>query len=300
MKLAEHQKGMLFAAAGALGWGLSGVCSQFLFTDYKLDPSWLTSIRMILSGPVLLLLAAKRNNIMQPLQNKRDILQLLFFALFGLLLCQYAFLAAIQASNSGTATVLQSLNIVLMAIAMAVWKRTALNKSQLLSVFLAVFGTYLIASGGRLTQIVLSPAGLIWGILSAVGVVSYTLISQGLVCRYGSTTVTGWGMLIGGFVLGAATAVWNIPGNLDIVAYLAIAVVILLGTAGGFSLYLVGAKLIGPVKAALLGCLEPISSTLLSALFLGTSFGLAELWGFSCIIAAVILSILFTPRETAG
>ena len=42
-----------------------------------------------------------------------DIMWLLAFALLGLLMCQYTFLGAVESSNSATATVLQSLNVII-------------------------------------------------------------------------------------------------------------------------------------------------------------------------------------------
>ena len=53
-------KGNLFAAAGAAGWGVSGVCSQYLFSEYQMESDWLTAVRMILSGVILLALVLPR------------------------------------------------------------------------------------------------------------------------------------------------------------------------------------------------------------------------------------------------
>lgn len=49
-------KGFLYASLGSIGWGISGVCSQSLFMNYDLSSEWLTAIRMVCSGVVLLLL----------------------------------------------------------------------------------------------------------------------------------------------------------------------------------------------------------------------------------------------------
>ncbi|MCB6332184.1 EamA family transporter [Blautia obeum] len=58
-------------------------------------------------------------------------------------MCQYTFLAAIKYSNSATATVLQSLNVVLMAIVMAVWNRKRMSRIQIAATILSalVLGT---------------------------------------------------------------------------------------------------------------------------------------------------------------
>lgn len=97
-------------------------------------------------------------------------------------------------------------------------------------------------------------------------------------------------MLIGGAVLGTATRVWLIPANLDLMAVLLIAVIVIVGTAGGFSVFLQGVKYVGPEKATLIGCIEPATATALSALWLHTSFGAAEIAGFILIMLTVFLS----------
>ena len=143
-------KGFLLAALGGISWGLSGVCSQYLFTQYALSADWLTAVRMVLSGVALLLIAFSRERakMFRIWGVGRDVWWLLAFGLAGLLLCPYTFLAAIKYSNSATAAVLQSLNVVMMAIVMAVWNKKPMGRGQVLAVLLAIAGTYLIASKG--------------------------------------------------------------------------------------------------------------------------------------------------------
>lgn len=81
------------------------------------------------------------------------------------------------------------------------------------------------------------------------------------------------------------------PADLDLTVWLLIAVIVVVGTAGGFSLFLQGVRYIGPAKGTLIGCLEPISATILSLLFLNTRFSAVELIGFSAILTTVVLSM---------
>lgn len=168
---------------------------------------------------------------------------------------------------------------------------------QLLAILLAMAGTFLIATNGDPARMSLSTAGLILGLLAALGVVTYTLLSRPIIASWGNLTVTGWGMLIGGLVLAVVTKAWIFPENLDGTAWLLIAAIVLIGTALGFSAFLEGVKLIGPVKATLIGCLEPASATALSALFLGTRFSLPELSGFCFIILTVFLSVTGSEKQ---
>ena len=68
-------------------------------------------------------------------------------------------------------------------------------------------------------------------------------------------------MLIGGSVLFFLTRAWIFPTNLELPAWIIIAVIVIIGTAVGFSVFLESVKYIGPVKSTLLGCLEPALAT---------------------------------------
>jgi len=289
----QTSKGALLAAAGAIGWGISGVCSQYLFSLYTLDSGWLTAVRMVFSGLLLLcaVLPKQGRQLFAVFSNKRDMGWLLAFAIAGLLFCQLTFMGAIQHSNSGTATVLQSLNVIIMALVMSLYNRERIGISKILAIALAVFGTWLIVTNGKLSSMVLSPMGLAMGLCAAVGVVTYTLLSRPVISKYGNMYITGWGMLIGGIVLSAIVKIWQVPEGLDLRAVIMIGIIVLVGTAISFSLFLEGVKLVGPTKATLIGCLEPASATVLSALFLHTRFGVAELIGFVCIMITVYLSM---------
>ena len=148
-------------------------------------------------------------------KDKKTAVKLLLFALAGLLLCQYTYLAAIKSSNSGTATVLQNLSIVLIAIFICITTRTLPKKKQTVSILLALIGVWLIATKGSFTSLELSGPGLFWGFGAAAGAASYSLLSRNPVSKWGSLPVTGFGMLIGGLVFFLITRSWYLPTGLD-------------------------------------------------------------------------------------
>ena len=293
MEKTNNIRGYMLAILGGVSWGISGVCGQYLFMKYEISADWLTAVRMLLSGIFLLMLALQKEHmrVFMIWKERKDVIWLIAFGLAGLLLCQYTFLAAIKYSNSATATVLQSLNVVLMAIVMAVWNKKRMSKIQIAAIILAVSGTYLIATKGNPMSMDISVKGLTFGILAAVGVVIYTLLSRPIIASWGNLTITGWGMLIGGSVLFVLTRAWIFPTYLDLPAWIIIAVIVIIGTAVGFSVFLESVKYIGPVKSTLLGCLEPASATILSAVVLGTRFTVVELIGFVLVVGTAFLSV---------
>ena len=101
--------------------------------------------------------------------------------------------------------------------------------------------------------------------------------------------VTGFGMLIGGILLACVVQVWSIPVALDVKGWLAVGGMVVVGTILAYTLYLQGVGDIGSVRASMLASIEPVSATVLSVVWLHTSFLLMDLLGFVCILATVFL-----------
>lgn len=207
----------------------------------------------------------------------------------GLALCQFAYLNAIRWTNSGTATVLQNLSIVFVALFVCVSTRTAPQKRIIVCILFALVGVWLISTGGKPGSMELTPQGLFWGLAAGFGAASYSILSNKPVARWGSIPVTGMGMLTGGIVLFIAIQAWNVPAGLDLRAIVLLGIIVLVGTIGAFTLFLQGISMVGPVKASLLACLEPLTAATLSAFWLHSSFSITDIIGFACILITVIL-----------
>ena len=108
---------------------------------------------------------------------------------------------------------------------------------------------------------------------------------------------TGYGMLIGGIFLFFATRYWTVRVTFDLGTVLGLAAIVLIGTALSFTLYLQGVSDIGSGKASMLECIEPVSATVISALWLGTDFTVMDFAGLAAIITTVLL---LTQRKRRG
>ncbi len=214
---------------------------------------------------------------------------LLLFAVLGLMFSQYTYMTAISYSNSGTTTALQCTGQVLVLIYSCILVRRWPTRLESVGVVLAVGGTFLLATHGKLGNLAISPLALAWGMASALSLALYTLLPVRLIKKYGSTVVTGWGMLIGGVVLSAATRMWAQPVHLTPSVLLTLAVVVLLGTAGAYSLYLEGVACLGAVKASMIACSEPVAAMMISAVWLHTRFTLCDVLGVAAILSMVLL-----------
>ncbi|SHH46644.1 Permease of the drug/metabolite transporter (DMT) superfamily [Anaerosphaera aminiphila DSM 21120] len=290
-------KGLIFTMLGAIFWGFSGTCGQYLLNTKGLNPQYIVNVRLVFSGVILFIISLFQNGEKTFLifKNKNDTVKLVLFAILGILCCQYAYLQAIARTNAPTATVLQFLSTVFIMIGVCVKEKRLPHIVEVASIILAVLGTVILATHLKLNTLVISPDGLFWGLLAAFGVVMYTLLPIELLHKYPTSVVTGSAMIIGGAIITLINKPWTQNVNFDVMTVLALSGMVLFGTVFSFSLFLTGVSIIGPVKGSLITGLEAVSALVFSILLLGERFTLMDLLGMLSILFAV--SILSLKKE---
>lgn len=291
-------RGILFAALGGTCWGFSGTCAQLLTAEYGLDPAWIVCVRLPFAALLFLAVAAARDRarLLAALRDRRTMLGLVLFALFGILLTQLSYLTAISLTNAGTGTVMERLGLVLLTAVVCVAARRLPYAREVAGVLLAVAGTVLIATKGSFDGLAIPPQALVWGFLLACGFVGYTLLPEKLLARWGSFVVTGVGMLIAGVVICAVERPWKVAVEFSPGMLAALAAMVLLGTFLAYLFYLQGVKEAGAMRAGLVGCIEPVAATVFSAVWLRTPVTWADLAGMALILAMVVL-VTVKPKE---
>lgn len=284
-------RGTAYALAGGALWGFSGTAVSYLFRNSEIAPTWIMSVRMVCAGLLFLGLSMARGD-KRPLEllcDKRAVLELLLFASGGLFLNQFAYLMAIQATNSATATVLQSLQLLPVAVAACVIGRRAPHRREVLGLALAIGGTFLIATGGNLSGLSLPLSGLVYGLLSALGGAGLAVFPRRILATYGVTAVNGWAMLMVGIVTAPLVPDWGLAATFNVSCWVVFAALVVLGTFCSYLFYMQGVRMVGSLKTALLSTAEPISATVLSAVWIGVVFAPTDLIGFALILAMMLL-----------
>lgn len=298
-------RGVVAALVGGAMWGFSGTCAQYLYQHYEIDPLFITWVRMLGSGILFLILLAstQRGKLRVIAGDRRELGRLALFGIAGLFLCQFTYTTSVNATNAGTATVLQSLNTVFILAATCLMMRRAPRAMEIGGLALALVATWLIATKGNLTALMIPPAGLAWGLINAASCTFYIMYPKHLFARWGSLPVTGIGMLIGGI---AAVAIWGLGGlwgappvvpQLELDGVLVLAAIVVVGTLAAFGLYLHGVSIVGSVKGGLLGTTEPASAMVFAALWLGTMFTWADWIGLVLMVAMIFLVTLSGSKE---
>ncbi|MGG4266796.1 DMT family transporter [Peribacillus simplex] len=290
----SRKKGIALVLTGAALWGVSGTAAQYLFQRQGFSPEWLTVIRLLLSGVILLGIAYKkeRTQVFGIWKTNKDALQIILFAILGMLAVQYTYFAAIEHGNAATATVLQYLAPALITCYLAIRSKRFPTITVSAAVIIAILGTFLLVTGGSIHTLSISGWAVFWGVTSAFALAFYTLQPYELLSRWGSMIVVGWGMLIGGICFSIVHPPWAFEGNWTLPSFSAVLFIIVFGTIIAFYFYLESTKYITASEVSLFASVEPLSATVISVIWLNVTFGFAEWLGTLCIISTItILSI---------
>lgn len=286
-------RGYAITTFAAICWGFSGVCGELLVKRYAVDPEWLTSVRMILAGGLLIAFILGRDKGLsakhrQLLRTRADWVSMLVYTVFGLIANLYTYLIAVKSSNAGTATVLQYLGPILIVIWVCIRSKRRPHLTEVFAVLLALVGTAVLATHGNIGELVITPAALYWGLACALALALYTLIPTKLIRKYSSDLVVCYGMLLGGTLMSLATMVWQVNVQTSAGFYLYMVGMVVLGTVVAFVLFLQGVQDIGAVNASLIACLEPVAASLFSFALAGTYFSGEDIAGMALIMCAVL------------
>ncbi|HEM9155342.1 TPA: EamA family transporter [Streptococcus agalactiae] len=287
---AKKEKGTMMTLAAGLAWGISGISGQYLMS-HGVHVNLLTSLRLLITGIFLLSLARskQKEHLVAAWKQPKFLKQVLLFSIFGLVLNQYAFLRAIHLTNAGTATVLQYMAPILILSIVCILNRQRPTSFEIIAIAMAILGTYMIATHGKLGSLAITPKGLMWGLGSAITYSIYILLPVKLIHEWGSTIVIGSGMFIGGILFSLVTKAWQYPLQINVMSILAYIGIIGIGTIFAYTFFLKGVSIVGAVKGSLLASVEPVSSVFLTVLVLGEIFYPIDLLGMLFIFLAVTL-----------
>jgi drug/metabolite transporter (DMT)-like permease len=289
--------GFLHAIVAAILFGVGGSLAQFLFQQRGVDTGWLVTMRLLFAGLALLLISAVRQGPKVLAVWRGDALPLLAFGLIGMMPVQYTYMAAIDASNSAAATVLQFTAPAMVAVWLALTRRRLPQMRELAAITLAVVGTFLLATHGKIGTLSISAVALFWGIASAVAAAFNSLQPVGMLERHGSAAVAGWGMLVGGAALSLLHAPWKVEGSWDTQAIIFFTFILVLGTLLAFYLFNTALGMIGAQKTILLTCGEPLAAAVLAVWWLGVAWGAMDWLGTACILVTIVLLAKEQPPE---
>ena len=287
-------KGTIYSLLSGLIWGICGILGEYFFSHYQVSSGWITSMRLLVAGSFVIVLSSLklRSQLFEIWRNRNNYLPFLAYAILGIFSVQYFFYLCVEYSNATTATILQFISpIFILFYNRIIYKKKA-SKSAIFYVLVAMVGVFLMATKGDLSKLSITPLALLTGLLSALGVMFNVILPQRFAKNYGFVPTVGWGMIIAGIFSNFLYPVYKISFQVDAISICICLTIAFLGTAFAFFLSMKAVSLVSPLVVSVVSASEPLSSAILSVLFLGLILdGYLLLAMILIIIPMIFLSI---------
>lgn len=288
--------GIILAVISAVGFGIGATLSNALFKQIEVSPYWLVTARMLFGGVLLLgYLLIRHQGIFSIWHDKKAVLTLILFGVFGVLFAQATFLLSVYYGNSAVSTILLSLGPALIVLLLAISSKTAPRRNEVLAIILALLGVFLVVTNGNVRQLNVPLKAFLWGLAAVAGVVAYTLIPRGLLAQHSALVVVGWGLFIGGVAANCFAPFWHVPAGFELKHWLLVAGIVVIGTVISYATYVAALGILPPAIVSMLGVFEPLTATVLAVCFLNVSFHGIQFLGVVLALIAIVLINVTLP-----
>lgn len=298
--MAKRVRGMAMGIAGACCWGASGVFINLLTKHCEVDAVWVGSMRMIIAGIVFLVVAltADRERLLAMLTDRKAMVGVVLFALFGMALFQVTYVLAIDTAGAAAESLIAQVFLVYIMVFTCRANSRLPRKSELVGVFLALAGVFCISTKGNPASLAISGVGLALCLTDSVLQFLHNTLPLYALERYGSLNVNAAGMVLAAIMLAPFGQPWNVPPTLDATGWGFLAGSALIGAALGYLLSMQALTEIGPLLGSLTLVFEPVCSVVLSILFLGTALTFFDVLGVVAILAMMVIMTTAGARDS--
>lgn len=289
-------RGCLCAIIGAVCWGFSATCASYLMHTFGMSVTWLVSVRLIVAGTMFFVfsIVTAREKVLLLVRDKRLLLNTVIFAIFGMMCIQVSYMQAVKYAGAGIALLLQETGVVMIMLYSCAKLRRLPFRSEVAAIVLAMAGVFCIATQGNLNSLGIPFLGLTWGLISGVCIAAYNIIPVRVLDKCGSLPLNGIGMPIAAVLFLPIGQPWHVP-DMAWQGWAGLAAVCVIGTFVAYLAYLQGVKDAGPVKAGLVGMLEPVSGMAFSYIWLHDAISMYDVIG--CVLIFGMLALVSKPSE---
>ena len=291
------------ALLAAACWGAGGLTAKWLFTtasartrSWPIPPIGIAVQPTVLAGGrafsafVLLALALAVFRRRDLRIGTKDVPFLAVFGVVGLAMVHFTYFKTISLTNVATAILLEYLAPIVVLIVGVTLMKHRFTWSLPVGVALSVAGCAMVVGAFGGGGVVVSPAGVAWGLASAVFFATYSLMGTVAAQRYSPYTTLVWGLgfasLFWMAVLGprAILALFGDPKTAMAVVFMAI-----VSTIVPFAAFLIALRHIAPTNATVASTVEPVIAGAGAFLLFGESFSVVQMLGGLLVIAAIVV-----------
>jgi drug/metabolite transporter (DMT)-like permease len=292
--------GYAMVLSAALLFALNGTVSKVVLQS-GISPLELTQARALgaFLGFALLLAATRRASLRL---TRRELPYLVIFGVAGVALVQWLYFVSIGRLPIGIALLIEYLAPILIALwAWAVFKE-AIRRRIWVALVLAVLGLSIVVEAW--SGLSLDGVGVAAALAAAVAYAVYVLMAERAVRWRDPASLTAYGFLFAGLFWAVVRPVWRFPGGrlddsvsllghlerFSLPVWLLVLYVVVAGTMVTFLLVAAALRHISATRVGIVAMLEPVAASGVAFLWLGESFGTAQLLGGGIVLTAILLA----------
>ena len=292
--------GYLMVVSAALLFALNGTVSKVVLQS-GISSLELTQVRA--TGAFLgfgLVLALTRRQSLR--LRRREVPYLVVFGIAGVAFVQWLYFVSIGRLPIGIALLIEYIAPILIAIwAWAVFKER-IRRRIWVALVLAVVGLAIVVEAW--SGLSLDGLGVAAALCAALAYAVYVLMAERAVRRRDPASLTAYGFLFAALFWAAVQPVWRFPaerldesvsllGHLErfsLPVWLLLLYVVVAGTMVTFLLVAAALRHISATRVGIVAMLEPVAASAVAFLWLGESFGTAQLVGGAIVLTGILLA----------
>ena len=276
-------KGKICLILSALIYGIAPMLAKIAYMG-GVNGMTLTFLRTFLMLPLLFVLMLVRGRSFR--LNKKELFDIIILGVVGGSFSIISLYAAYDYISTGLATTLHFIYPLIIVVVSALIYREKITNMKLAAVMLVTLGIFLFVDLNTAADKI----GVILAVLSGVFYSFYVIyMDHSGLDKMDYVKLTFYLMIImsaGTFIFGATTKsiVFN---EMSGTAWVFAVIISFLITIGAIPLFQAGVRYEGASTAGIVSALEPITTIILGALFLGEAMGLVQYFGGAMIILGV-------------
>jgi drug/metabolite transporter (DMT)-like permease len=298
----ERRPGIGYAMviAAALLFALNGTVSKVVLQS-GISSLELTQVRATgaFLGFALVLVLTRRQSLRL---TRRELPYLIVFGIAGVAAVQWLYFVSIGRLPIGIALLIEYLAPILIAIwAWAVFKEP-IRRRIWVALGLAVVGLSFVVEAW--SGLALDGLGVAAALTAAVAYAVYVLMAERAVKSRDPASLTAYGFFFAALFWAAVQPLWGFPagrlddsvsllGHLerfDLPVWLLMLYIVIGGTMITFLLVAAALRHISATRVGIVAMLEPVVASGVAFLWLGESFGAAQLFGGGIVLVAILLA----------
>jgi len=281
-------QGYVLIATASVLWGTMGILARLSFA-YGILPETLIALRLLISLSTLsiVLIVFSRSSVRI---HKTDAFLFIVFGIFAVALQRIAYFYAVDLTTATMAAILFYTYPVFVTLSASYVLKERVSVQELSAIALTFLGVAFVVKVYDASALSNNLLGISFGLLSSLTFVLYFIMAKKFRNKYASWTLTLYGDGVGAITLTPIISfsfqqILIFPWQL----WLLILTIAWVPSLLAYLLYSHALKYVKASKGSTLSILEPLSATLLSAVFLREGLENLQIMGIALSLTGVIL-----------